>query len=86
MGSHARLAAEVADIFRRWRDGKFRDDSGLVGVVSAFLRGWIVPVGDAIPDRHKCGGGRRQAALGETHSQAALGNDRGGRQGGLYAR
>ena len=31
--------------------GKFRDDSGLVGVVSTPLRGWIVPVGDAIPDR-----------------------------------
>ena len=29
-GSHARRAAEVADIFRRWRDGKFRDDSGLL--------------------------------------------------------
>ena len=25
-----------------------------------------------------CGRGRRQAALGETHSQAALGNDKGG--------
>ena len=30
MGSHARRAAEVADIFRRWRDGKFRDDSNFV--------------------------------------------------------
>ena len=27
MGRQARRAAEVADIFRRWRDGKFRDDS-----------------------------------------------------------
>ena len=33
------------------------------------LRGWIVPVGDAIPDR-------REAALRGTHSQAALGNDK----------
>ena len=29
-GSHARRAAEVADIFRRCRDGKFRDDSNLL--------------------------------------------------------
>ena len=28
--THARLSAEVADIFRRWRDGKFRDDSKFV--------------------------------------------------------
>ena len=25
--THDRLSAEVADIFRRWRDGKFRDDN-----------------------------------------------------------
>ena len=52
--------------------------------VAVFLLGWIVPVGDAIHDRRGLGfgfdlgvvaGGRRQAALGETHSQAALGND-----------
>ena len=33
MGSHSRRAAEVADIFRRWRDGKFRDDSDLFSVL-----------------------------------------------------
>ena len=33
MGSHARHSAEVADIFRRWRDGKFRDDSNLFSVL-----------------------------------------------------
>ena len=39
-----------------------------------FLWGWIVPVGDVIPDRREiC-----QAALGETHSQAELGNDKVG--------
>ena len=47
-----------------------------VSVVSPLLRGWIVPVGDAIPDR-------REAALRGTHSQAALGNDRN-KVGGLY--
>ena len=34
MGSHAHRAAEVADIFRRCRGGKFRDDSGLLSGVS----------------------------------------------------
>ena len=42
-------------------------------IFSMSLRGWIVPVGDAIPDRRE----RGEAALRGTHSQAALGNDRG---------
>ena len=41
------------------------------------LRGWIVPVGDAIPDRRGRGRQGGEAALRGTHSQAALGNDRG---------
>ena len=61
---------DVAAAVRRGsRVFSFRDDSVLFVVFSAFLRGWIVPVGDAIPDR-------REAELRGTHSQAALGNDR----------
>ena len=47
------------------------------GLCSLLERGWIVPVGDAIPDR-------REAALRGTHSQAALGNDRGRQGAGVW--
>ena len=77
MGSHARRAGEVADIFiplARNENSAMTVGGVLLvfGLCSLLARGWIVPVGDSIPDR-------REAELRGTHSQAELGNDRGGR-------
>ena len=78
MGSHARRAAEVADIFISLTrnensamtvggDGGLRCRRG-----EAEIRGT-----HSFRFRSRADGVGCQAALGETHSQAALGNDRG---------
>ena len=70
MGSHARRAAEVADIFislGRNENSAMTVGGGVLvfGLCSLLARGWIVPVGDAIPDRrgprHPCGRAQQQA-------------------------
>ena len=81
MGSHARLAAEVADIFRRWRDGKFRDDSKFVFCSpspcfrggGSFRSGMQSPTGA----KRRFAGRIPKRRLGTTGG-AALGNDKGG--------
>ena len=60
MGSHARRAAEVADIFislGRNENSAMTVGGGVLvfGLCSLLARGWIVPVGDAIPDRREAG-------------------------------
>ena len=64
----ARRAGEVADIFipPGWNENSAMTVGGVLlvfGLCSLLARGWIVPVGDAIPDR--C-----EAELRGTHSQA----------------
>ena len=71
MGSHARLSAEVADIFislGRNENSAMTVGGGVLvfGLCSLLARGWIVPVGDAIPDR-------REAALRGTTGGGAWG-------------
>ena len=87
MGSHARHSAEVADIFRRWRGGKFRDDSGLLsdGIVSVVpkLCLGMRPAKLCLANLNRGNesgigreGSEAKQSFAETHSQAELGNDR----------
>ena len=61
MGSHARRAAEVADVFislGRNENSAMTVGGGVLvfGLCSLLARGWIVPVGGSTPDRLKVGG------------------------------